>query len=81
MTQLCPLSGHPSSPGSPAAYTYDAKGRVISMTSGTGSALNCGFEASSNLTTLPVGAAGTYEMTTIDPIDIIGILFIDYLRC
>ena len=47
------------------------------MTPGTGSALNCGFEASSNLTTLPAGAAGTYEIVTIGPIGIIGVPFIE----
>ena len=31
------------------------------MTPGTGSTLNYGFDASSNLTTLPTGAAGTYD--------------------
>lgn len=51
----------PSSSQSPAAYTYDAKGRVTSMTPGTNSTLNYGFDASSNLTTLPTGAAGTYD--------------------
>ena len=51
----------PSSPNSPAAYTYDAKSRVTSMTPGTGSALDYSYDASSNLTTLPAGAAGTYD--------------------
>jgi RHS repeat-associated protein len=51
----------PTTPASPAAYTYDAKGRVTSMTPGSGSALNYGFDASSNLTTLPTGATGTYD--------------------
>ncbi|HVB42381.1 MAG TPA: RHS repeat-associated core domain-containing protein, partial [Streptosporangiaceae bacterium] len=51
----------PSSPQSPAVYTYDAKGRVTSMTPGTGSAMAYSFDASTNLTTLPVGAAGTYD--------------------
>jgi RHS repeat-associated protein len=51
----------PASPQSPAVYTYDAKGRVTSMTPGTGSALSYGFDPSGNLTTLPSGAAGTYD--------------------
>ena len=51
----------PATPQSPAAYTYDAKGRVTSMTPGSGGTLNYGFDASSNLTTLPTGAAGTYD--------------------
>lgn len=49
----------PSSPQSPATYTYDAKGRVTSMTPGSGSPLNYTFDASSNLTTLPNGANAT----------------------
>ena len=51
----------PASAQSPAVYTYDAKGRVTSMTPGTGSALNYGFDASSNLMTLPTGATGSYD--------------------
>ena len=51
----------PSAPQSPAVYTYDAKGRVTSMTPGTGSQLSYGFDASGNLTTLPGGAAGSYD--------------------
>jgi RHS repeat-associated protein len=51
----------PSSPTSPATYSYDAQGRVTSMTPGTGSQLNYGFDASSNLTGQPGGAAGTYN--------------------
>jgi len=51
----------PSSSHTPAAYTYDAAGRVTSMTPGTGSTLNYGFDASSNLTTLPTGATATYD--------------------
>jgi RHS repeat-associated protein len=51
----------PTSPQSPAGYTYDAQGRVTSMTPGSGSANNYGFDASSNLTTLPTGATGTYN--------------------
>ncbi len=46
----------PSSSASPAVFTYDAKGRVTSMTPGSGTALNYTFDASSNLTTLPNGA-------------------------
>jgi RHS repeat-associated protein len=51
----------PSSSLSPATYTYDAQGRVTSMTPGTGSTNNYGFDASSNQTTLPNGATGTYD--------------------
>jgi trimeric autotransporter adhesin len=51
----------PSSSLSPADYTYDAQGRVTSMTPGTGSANDYGFDASSNLTILPTGATGTYN--------------------
>ena len=51
----------PSSAQSPAAYTYDAQGRVTSMTPGTGSAHSYGFDASSNLTTLPTGGTGSYD--------------------
>jgi RHS repeat-associated protein len=51
----------PASPQSPAAYTYDAGGRVTSMTPGSGSVLNYGFDPSGNLTTLPTGATATYD--------------------
>lgn len=51
----------PTSSLSPAAYTYDSQGRVTSDTPGTGSANNYGFDASSNLTTLPNGATGSYD--------------------
>lgn len=51
----------PSSAQSPAAYTYDAQGRVTSMTPGSGSAHSYGFDASSNLTTLPTGGTGSYD--------------------
>jgi RHS repeat-associated protein len=51
----------PSSSQSPASYTYDSQGRVISMTPGTGTAHSYGFDASSDLTTLPTGAAATYD--------------------
>ncbi len=46
----------PSSSLSPAVYTYDAKGRVTSMTPGSNSTLNYAFDASSSPTTLPSGA-------------------------
>ncbi len=42
-----------------AAYTYDAKGQVTSMTPGGGATLNYSFDASSKLTTLPSGASAT----------------------
>ncbi len=51
----------PSSSLSPADYAYDAQSRVTSMTPGTGSAHTYGEDASSNLTTLPTGASGTYN--------------------
>jgi RHS repeat-associated protein len=51
----------PASAQSPAVYTYDAKGRVTSMTPGSGPALNYGFDPSSNLTTLPTTATATYD--------------------
>jgi RHS repeat-associated protein len=51
----------PSSPSSPAAYSYDSQSRVTSMTPGTGSQLTYGLDASGNLTTLPAGASGTYD--------------------
>jgi RHS repeat-associated protein len=54
-------TGIPASSTSPASYTYDAQGRVTSMTPGSGSAVNYGFDASGNLTTLPTGATGTYD--------------------
>jgi len=51
----------PSSPLSPADYSYDAQSRVTSMTPGSSSALSYGEDASLNLTTLPTGASGTYD--------------------
>ena len=51
----------PTSAQSPADYTYDAQGRITSMTPGTGSTLNYGFDPSGNLTALPSAAAGTYD--------------------
>ena len=51
----------PTSAQSPAVYTYDGKGRVTSMTPGSGSALGYGFDPSGNLTTLPSGGAATYD--------------------
>ena len=53
----------PASPQSPATYTYDGLGRVTSMTPGTGSPLNYGFDPSANLVTLPDGsnAASGYD--------------------
>jgi trimeric autotransporter adhesin len=42
---------------SAASYTYDAKGRVLSMTPvGSSTVLSYSFDASGNLTTLPTGA-------------------------
>jgi RHS repeat-associated protein len=51
----------PSSPQSPATYTYDPQGRVTSMVPGTGTALSYTFDASGDLTTLPGGATGSYD--------------------
>lgn len=51
----------PSSSQSPTNYTYDAQGRVTSMTPGTGSASDYEFDASSNLTRLPNSATGAYD--------------------
>jgi RHS repeat-associated protein len=51
----------PSSAQSPATYTYDAQGRVTSMTPGSGSANSYAFDASSNLTALPTGGTGSYD--------------------
>jgi RHS repeat-associated protein len=51
----------PSWSGSPASYSYDAQSRVTQMTPGMGSALTYGFDASGNPTTLPTGAAGSYD--------------------
>jgi len=51
----------PSSPTSPATYSFDPQGRITSMAPGAGSQLNYGFDASSNLTALPSGATGTYD--------------------
>jgi trimeric autotransporter adhesin len=51
----------PSSANSPAVYTYDAQSRATSDTPGTGSAKNYSFDASSNLTTLPTEATGSYN--------------------
>jgi RHS repeat-associated protein len=44
-----------------AAYTYDNRGRVTSMTPAVGPALSYAFDPSSNLTTLPTSASGTYD--------------------
>jgi RHS repeat-associated protein len=47
---------------SPATYTYDAKGRVASMTPAGGTAsASYSFDASGNLTTLPTGASTGYD--------------------
>ena len=51
----------PSSPSSPATYTYDAQSRVTSQTPGGNPAMNYGFDASGNLTTMPGGVSGTYN--------------------
>jgi RHS repeat-associated protein len=51
----------PPTSKTPAVYSYDAKGRVTSETPGTGTQMSYGFDPSGNLTTLPNGAAGTYN--------------------
>lgn len=51
----------PSSAQSPAVYTYNAAGQTTSMTPGSGATHNYGFDASTDLTTLPTGATGTYD--------------------
>ncbi len=51
----------PSSSNSPAVYTYDAQGRITSMTPGSGSTLSYGFDPAGNLTTLPGAATPTYD--------------------
>lgn len=51
----------PASAQTPAAYTYDGQGRVVSMTSGSNSTLGYGYDASGNLTALPTGATGSYD--------------------
>jgi RHS repeat-associated protein len=51
----------PSSAQSPATYAYDAQGRVTSMTPGSGTTHTYGFDASSNLTTLPAAGTGSYD--------------------
>jgi RHS repeat-associated protein len=50
----------PASSGSPMTYTYDAQGRITSMTPGSGSAQSYSPDASGNLGTLPGGATGYY---------------------
>lgn len=50
----------PSVPTSPATYSYDAQGRVSSMTPGTGSQLGYSFDASGNLVS-DAGASATYD--------------------
>jgi RHS repeat-associated protein len=51
----------PSSSKTPAVYTYDPKGRVTSMTPGSGSALSYAFDPSGNLTVIPTGASASYD--------------------
>jgi RHS repeat-associated protein len=51
----------PSWTGSPASYSYDPQSRVTQMTPGGGSTLSYGFDTSGNPTTLPTGAAGSYD--------------------
>ena len=51
----------PSSAQTPTVYTYDNRGRVLSMTPGTGAQLTYGFDATGGLTTLPSGSTGQYD--------------------
>ncbi len=51
----------PSSSQSPATYSYDAQGRVTSMTPGTGTTQNYGLDQAGNLTALPGNATGHYD--------------------
>lgn len=51
----------PSSPNTPAVYTYSNKAQVTSMTPGTNSTLSYAFDPSGNLTTLPTGATSSYD--------------------
>jgi RHS repeat-associated protein len=51
----------PSSVMSPASYGYDAQGRVTSDAPGSQTADDYALDPSGNLTTLPNGAAGTYN--------------------
>jgi RHS repeat-associated protein len=51
----------PSTGESPASYAFNQQGRVASMTPGSQSELNYGYDASGNLTTLPTGASGLYN--------------------
>jgi YD repeat-containing protein len=45
----------------PASYDYDAESRVVSDTEGPSATLDYSEDASGNLTTLPDGAAATYD--------------------
>ena len=54
-------SDAPSSSLTPAAYTFDAQGRVTQMTPGSGDADDYGYDASGNPTILPTGATGDYD--------------------
>jgi RHS repeat-associated protein len=51
----------PASAQSPAAYSYDAQGRITSMSPGTNPALTYAYDPSGNLTALPSGASGSYD--------------------
>jgi len=51
----------PATATSPAAYAYDAQGRVTQMTPGTSSSLDYAYDPSGNLTTLPTGATANYD--------------------
>jgi RHS repeat-associated protein len=54
----------PSTDTSPATYTYDGQNRVTQMTPGTQSPLAYTFDDSGNPTTLPTGAAATYDQAS-----------------
>jgi trimeric autotransporter adhesin len=51
----------PASAHSPATYAYDGQNRVASMTAGTAANSTYTFDPSSDLTSLPTGATGTYD--------------------
>ncbi len=51
----------PSSSLTPAAYDYNALGRVTQMTPGSTTVDNYGYDPSGNLTTLPTGASASYD--------------------
>jgi RHS repeat-associated protein len=51
----------PAGAQSPATFTYDGQDRVASLTTGTSATRAYAFDPSSDLTSLPTGATGTYD--------------------